>query len=177
LNGGELFITISINCLVIYFLHVFHKRSIANTLQHLRKEVNELENLVAAIIEEFEDVAERVWPNEPEKPLETSIQPGTVEAESVPVLNEPCADFPKLTEAAPLDTKQANQSESPKNLDAEENGAPETLPIFQPQEIIDPKHQRIMKLWKEGLAVEEIAKQLGTGRGEVQLVLGIYKRS
>lgn len=177
MNGGEIFITISINCLVIYFLHVFHKRSIANTLQQLRKEVNELENLVAAIIEEFEDVADRVWPNEPEGPVEKSDKIQAIEVESIQSFDESDVDFSKLTEAEPLDTIQVDESESPINLNSAENEPSETLPIFQPHEIIDPKHQRVMELWNEGLAVEEIAKQLGTGRGEVQLVLGIYKRS
>lgn len=177
MNGGEILVTISINCLLIYFLHVLHKRSIANTLQHLRKEVNELENLVAAIIEEFEDVAERVWPNEPGKPVEKQIEPQAVNEDSVSELNETFADFLKPTEEEPMDTPEAAESEPLATLNSEESESPETLPMFPPQELIDPKHQRIMQLWKEGLAIEEIAKQLGTGRGEVQLVLEIYKRS
>ncbi|MGE5604689.1 MAG: DUF6115 domain-containing protein [Bacteroidota bacterium] len=177
MNGGEILITIIINCLIIYFLHVLHKRSIAKTLQHLRKEVNEMENLVAAIIEEFEDVAERVWPNEPERPTENSIEPQAVKEESVQAFAEPFADFLQLTEEEPLSTPKATGGEPLGTLNSEESVLPETLPMFPPQELVDPKHQRIMQLWKEGLAIEEIAKQLGTGRGEVQLVLGIYKRS
>jgi len=177
LNGGEILVTISINCLIIYLLHVLHKRSIANTLQHLRKEVDELKNLVAAIIEEFEDVAERVWPNEPGKPMGRHIEPHAVKDDSVTALDERFADFLKPTEEEPMGIPKATASEPSATLNSEESESPETLPMFPPQELIDPKHQRIMQLWKEGLAIEEIAKQLGTGRGEIQLVLEIYKRS
>ena len=157
MDGGEIFITISINCLIIYFLHVLHKRSIAKTIQHLRKEVNELENLVAAIIEEFEDVADRVLQTEPEKPVEKAIEPPALKEEKLV----------QVVSSEPL----------PEIFESRKNEQSETLPIFQHQEITDPKHQRIFQLWKDGLAIEEIARQLGTGRGEVQLVLGIYKRS
>ncbi len=178
MNGGEIFIFISINCLIIYLLHVLHKRSIAKTLQHLRKEVNELENLVAAIIEEFEEVAEGVLSSETEKPAEKSFEPQIItEKETVQVINEPVPDSFKLSVAEPEETLELTVSESLENFKAKENEIPETLPIFQPQDIIDPKHQQIVQLWKEGLAIQEIAKQLGTGRGEVQLILGIYKRS
>ncbi len=178
MNGGEVLITISINCFVIYFLHVLHKRSIANILQRLRKEVNELENLVAAIIEEFENVAERVWSDEPEKPMEEFFKPQVnYEEESAPILNEPFADFLKLTEEEPMEIKEATEKESSEALTVKASEPAEILPVFQPQEITDPKHQNILQLWQAGLAVEEIAKQLGTGRGEVQLILEIYKRS
>lgn len=143
--------------MIIYFLHVLHKRSIAKTVQHLRKEVNELENLVAAIIEEFEEVADRVWQTETKIPAEKPIEPVVFQEE----------ELVQVFSKEPL----------PEILESKENEPPETLPMFQPQEIIDPKHQRIFQLWQDGLAIEEIAKQLGTGRGEVQLILGIYKRS
>lgn len=178
MNGGEVLITISINCFLIYFLHVLHKRSISNTLQLLRKEVNELENLVAAIIEEFEDIAERVWPNESDKPVKLSFDlQDAHKEESAPNSIEPLADFSKVTEEKALETMNQTESKSTETLRLKESESSETLSIFQPQEIIDPKHQRIMQLWRDGLAIEEIAKELGTGRGGVQLVLGIYKRS
>lgn len=167
MNGGEIFITISINCLIIYFLHVLHKRSITKTIQHLRKEVNELENLVAAIIEEFEDVADKVLQTEPEKPVEKATDPPAFKGEEL-VRDEELVRKEELV-------KVVSNEPLPEILEKKE--PPETLPMFQPQEIIDPKHQRIFQLWKDGLAIEEIARQLGTGRGEVQLVLGIYKRS
>jgi len=43
--------------------------------------------------------------------------------------------------------------------------------------VTDGRHQRILELWEQGISIEEIAKELGTGRGEVQLILGIYRRS
>ncbi len=157
MDGRGILITISINCLIIYFLHVLHKRSIAKTVQHLRKEVNELENLVAAIIEEFEEVADRVWQDSTEKQVEKVSEPLAFKEE----------ELVQVISTEPL----------PEIVDSKKTEPPETLAMFQPHEIIDPKHQRIVQLWKDGLAIEEIARQLGTGRGEIQLVLGIYKRS
>lgn len=177
MNGGELLLTISINCLVIYILHVLHKRSIAKTLQHLRKEVNELENLVAAIIEEFEEVAERVWPDDAEvPPVDSSVQPQADEEKTDKADSLGYIGLADIIEEEPWVVESA-ESGSLEILKAKESETPENGEIYQPQELIDPRHQKIMQLWKEGLAVEEIAKQLGTGRGEVQLVLGIYKRS
>ena len=169
--------TISINCLVIYILHVLHKRSIAKTLQHLRKEVNELENLVAAIIEEFEEVAERVWPDEVEVSTVDTVQPQAVketEADKADSLEH--IGLADITEEGSLGVELTENSPVA-TLKPKGSGPPENGQTFQTQELIDSRHQKIMQLWKEGLAVEEIAKQLGTGRGEVRLVLGIYRRS
>lgn len=177
MNVGEILFTISINCLVIYILHVLHKRSIVKTLQNLRKEVNGLENLVAAIIEEFEEVAERVWLDEAEVSDADTVLPQTTKEKEVDKVDS--LDFLGLadvTKEQPL-VVETTENGSLETLKLKENETPENGELFQTQELIDPRHQKIMQLWKEGLAVEEIAKQLGTGRGEVQLVLGIYKRS
>lgn len=40
----------------------------------------------------------------------------------------------------------------------------------------DPRHQNILELRQEGLTVEEIAKRLGTGQGEIKLILGLYQK-
>ena len=157
MNGAEVCITIGINCLIIYLLHVLHKRSIAKTVRHLRKEVNELENLVAAIIEEFEEVADRVWQSESQS--QKQIDKAKT-APPIPIENT--TQQPFLTEPEP--SEQNDESL-------------ETPSVIQTLQFSDPKHQRIFQLWQQGLAIEEIAKQLGTGRGEVQLILGIYKRS
>jgi len=136
-----------------------------------------LENLVTAIIEEFEEVAERVWP-ETEKPKENSVQaPVVTEIKSALVMEEQSFGSSNLTEVEPAAPLVATEPESFEDYQVAESETPDTLAMYQSHEIIDPRHQRIMQLWKEGLAVEEIARQLGTGRGEVQLVLGIYKRS
>ena len=53
----------------------------------------------------------------------------------------------------------------------------QTLSGKNARQVTDVRHQRILELWDQGLSIEEIAKNLGTGRGEVQLILGIYRRS
>lgn len=176
MNGGAIFITLIINCVVIYILHVLHKQSIAKTVQNLRKEVSELENLVSAIIEEFEEVADKVWQTGNEEPFEEPSDKKVELKEEKPIelsIDEPIetSDDGDEIESPILDGFFANFPE------VKQEAPPETIPMFQPQEIMDPKHNRILQLWKDGLAIEEIAKLLGTGRGEIQLILGIYKRS
>jgi hypothetical protein len=177
-NGGEILISLLINCFVIYILHILHKRSISKTIENVRKEVYELENLVSAIIEEFEEVADEVLKTEIEKPDDRSVIDKTKIEKPV---EEPIefakgksaeTESQKEEESLDFDFDQSSSDYSELNFE----GTPETIPIFQPHEIVDPKHKRILQLWKDGLAIEEIAKQLGTGRGEVQLILGIYKR-
>ncbi len=175
MDGGAVLITLCINCLVIYFLHIIHKRSISNTIQNLRKEVNELENLVAAIIEEFEEVADRVWQTDAEKEREEPVKKKNEKnyeksIEFINPIESPTFKADKFEETVSIELDNSIPEKK-------QEGPLETIPMFQPQEIIDPKHHRILQLWKDGLAVEEIAKQLGTGRGEIQLILGIYRRS
>lgn len=176
MNGGAIFITLFINCVIIYILHVLHKHSIAKTIQNLRKEVSELENLVSAIIEEFEEVADKVWQTGNEEPSEEPADEKVEQRVEKPIEQSIEKTIETSNNADELEGSISNELFANFPM-AKEEATPETIPMFQPQEIMDPKHNRILKLWEDGLAIEEIAKQLGTGRGEVQLILGIYKRS
>lgn len=174
MNGAALLITIFINCLIIYILHVFHRRSIATTVKNLRKEVNELENLVVAIIEEFEEVADEVWRDKTEKPplkLSSQSHKKPLEPEELKE-EEPLEVFP---EELTVETTGSTTGKSSARLPEEK--PIESIPTLRTQEFIDPKRQRVFELWNNGLMAEEIAKQMGIGQGEVQLILGIYKRS
>lgn len=177
-NGGEILISLVINCLVIYILHILHKRSISKTIENVRKEVYELENLVSAIIEEFEEVADGVLKFEIEQSDDRPvIDKGKIEKsieEPIETAKEKLTVTEEQKKGESLDADFDKPSSDYSKINFE--GTPETIPMFQPHEIMDPRHNRILQLWKDGLAIEEIAKQLGTGRGEVQLILGIYKR-
>ena len=177
MNGAALLITIFINCLIIYILHVFHRRSIATTVKNLRKEVNELENLVVAIIEEFEEVADEVWRAKPEKPPLKSSSPPDNEPLEPEKLNEE-ESLEVFAEEPIVETTETTGSTTEKPLERLPEEKPsESIPTFRSPEFIDPKRQRVFELWNNGLMAEEIAKQMGIGQGEVQLILGIYKRS
>lgn len=178
MNGGEILLSLLINCFVIYILHILHKRSISKTIENVRKEVYELENLVSAIIEEFEEVADEVLKNEIEKANDRSVtdkgEIGKPVKKPIELAKEKAVETEEQKEEKTLDSDFDKLSSDYSEINFE--GTPETIPMFQPHEIVDPRHNRILQLWKDGLAIEEIAKQLGTGRGEVQLILGIYKR-
>lgn len=178
MNVGGFLVSLCINCLIIYILHVLHKRSISNTIQNVRKEVYELENLVVAIIEEFEEVADGILQTDSEKSGDRSVENKKKIEKPVenpielPAENSVAAEILRKDES-----EEPDSSESFPDYPAlGHEGTPEAIPMFQPHEKVDPRHNRILQLWKDGLAIEEIAKQLGTGRGEVQLVLGIHKR-
>ena len=51
------------------------------------------------------------------------------------------------------------------------NNRPAALPIEK-----NAHHKRVMALYQEGLSVSEIAKRLGIGRGEVQLMVDLMGR-
>lgn len=178
MNGGEILISILLNCFVIYILHILHKRSISKTIENVRKEVYELENLVSAIIEEFEEVADEALKTGIEKPDNKSVIDKEKNQNPVEERIESVNEKPAGTEAQKKEKFVDSDFDKSSSDYSEVNfeGTPETIPMFQPHEIVDPRHNRILQLWKDGLAIEEIAKQLGTGRGEVQLILGIYKR-
>lgn len=178
MNGGEILLSLLVNCFVIYILHMLHKRSISKTIENVRKEVYELENLVSAIIEEFEEVADGVLKTEIEKPDDRSVifkeEIEKLVEEPIELAKENLAEAEAQKEDELVDFDLDESSSDYVKINHE--GTLETIPMFQPHEILDPRHNRILQLWKDGLAIEEIAKQLGTGRGEVQLILGIYKR-
>ncbi|NLW47768.1 MAG: hypothetical protein GXY86_10595 [Firmicutes bacterium] len=178
MNGGEILISLCINCFVIYILHILHKRSISKTIENVRKEIYELENLVAAIMEEFEEVADEVLQTDIKKPNDEPFENETKTENLVEKPNElPDEDFIETEGLKKEESEEQNFNQAfSDDLEFDQQEPLDTIPMFQPHEIIDPRHNRILQLWKDGLAIEEIAKQLGTGRGEVQLILGIYKR-
>ena len=67
---------------------------------------------------------------------------------------------------------QVPQDESEPQLPLTFSGPEPVAPSSPTQPVIsDPRHRRVYELWRRGLTVEEIAKELGTGRGEIQLLL------
>jgi hypothetical protein len=216
----DLVIILVFNLIVILIFFIVQKRAIAKNIKHLKDEIQELEDLVAAIIEEFEEIAN------PENPRETEIEeswgrmntPARL-GEFELNLNSEADESAPDSELGPYENDLEIASFLPEEelsfqVDGEEaglfnqTGTPEedvklSAPEYSPgiefglfkagpnqkrksegraesavnsEFINDPKHRRIFDLWKQGLTVEEIARQLSMGRGEVQLILGIYRR-
>lgn len=297
MSAGGIILTICINLIIIYTFYIFLKRDIDRRLKHVKTEIQELEDLVSAIIAEFEAIAAEVDPdsvragaaekaavdegvtdvreddqeavteriiaeveaalanpgataafnqNSPEplgsdEPLgsgesigsggesaenqEFQAEPGGLEparlrnsssnAIQVPEelqgsVEEPLSGLTDGSEplsskrkgetnalGAAADSQQAvtglkpqgtvagqDMSSSPiahgHDLKApHDESAPQppltfsgTDPAAPSQPVIsDPRRRRVYELWRRGLTVEEIAKELGAGRGEIQLLL------
>ncbi len=162
----EILILIVTNMMILGVFLIFQKRLLKKQINNLKKEISELENLVSAIIEEFEEViekskVERVKEEEPvEKPakevdnsyLKLEID-NTNDNNYVPEEDSE----PAVVEEGPL--KQQLSSEANREVFGND------------------KQKRIIQLAKEGHAVEVIAKTLNLGCGEVRLVLDIYQKN
>jgi hypothetical protein len=173
----EILLILVVNFIVIFILFGFQKRLVEKNLRHLRDEVLELEDLVAAIIEEFEEVA-----GLNENPAQTiKTASGKQEPNSV----YPTADdFLRNLDDNDFTELNHNELEMPDNDRQPDNSPPDNVQegaksdtVMNEEFINDPKHRQIINLWRQGTTIEEIARQLGTGRGEIQLILGIYRRS
>jgi uncharacterized protein YoxC len=181
---GEVIFVIALNCIIIYILFTIQQKSLEKRIKHVKNEVQDLEDLVAAIIEEFEEIAEATESKFTETQNTISESTTVIEATSE-TQTEITNNFD--TEITKEVTEVMNTGE---NLSSDKDVILEVAPVnesevqvvpfqttqyFRP--VNDPKHQQILDLWEQGVSVEEIARHLGTGRGEVQLILGIYRRS
>jgi hypothetical protein len=142
------------NGTVIFGLYLWQMRLMGRKLKTIRQELQKLEDLVVAIIEEFSEVVtENVA-----SPLLTPTQSST---ESSFVNHSPVA--PPLEDPPGLE------------LAAVPEVTPQICQAFPAIEIEDSKHQKVLNLRDQGLEVAEIAKQLAIGQGEVKLILGLYQ--
>jgi uncharacterized protein YoxC len=181
---GEVIFVIALNCIIIFILYTLQQKSLEKRIKHVKKEVQDLEDLVAAIIEEFEEIAENTESRVAEIQntiSEVSPVKGT-SLENVREINnnlslETTEDVIEvITNEDTLQSYNNPTIESTQADKIEVNVEPfQNTGNFRP--VSDPKHQRIIQLWEQGVSIEEIAKHLNTGRGEVQLILGIYRRS
>jgi hypothetical protein len=182
---GEIFFIIALNCIIIFILYTYQQKSLEKRIKHLKKEIQDLEDLVEAIIEEFEEVAELTESRVKEAQNGIAVEPGlqeplTTGTDVYPqfdggVNEEPTAEFIEIPNCNPINPILTDDSVNERKT---ENNNGESAPnnnIFRA--VNDPKHQQIIELWEQGISIEEIARQLGTGRGEIQLILEIYRRS
>lgn len=232
MHAGEIFLIIILNCILIFILYLFQKRLIEKNIKNLKNEIRELEDLVAAIIEEFEDIAEN--PGNKDKPVENhgqfeefagmspqelKLNYPTVgdfldnmeenELQEMVRVEAPRVPFNEenpMREPVNINTESLTENDEEVGETGEEVGKSQTLTTnsneseagepgivsieespggsvskpgtgLQLESINDPRHRRILELREQGITIEDIARQLGTGRGEIQLVLGLYRRS
>jgi hypothetical protein len=216
---------------------------IEKSIKNLKKEIHELEDLVAAIIEEFEDIADaninkdqrsEIPAQTGEFPVRTDDSfvtsgesPVTTQGlmsdyptvgdfldnlaendlqQTAQAVKTPKKPFPFVDEdnntfnkaAKPFHTTVAAVQETGEELDQDQpeiptpdagNKEPEVVfamessksskseGTIQLESVNDPRHKRILELREQGMTVEDMARQLGTGRGEILLVLGLYRRN
>lgn len=184
MQAGEVIFVIALNCIIIFTLYRLQQKSLEKRIKHLKKEIQDLEDLVAAIIEEFEEIAAATDAKTNE--VKNAILDSAAIIESDRISNEIITDlYEENAEVGNDKLISGAQNISPavdpavKAYASADPGvgieSALTNKISRP--VSDSKHQRILDLWEQGVSIEEIAKNLGTGRGEVQLILGIYRRS
>lgn len=205
MHGVEFIAILLINIIIIFGLYLFQKRLVEKSIKHLKDEIQELEDLVAAIIEEFEEIAP-VTQNKLKPVINDSItnQPDNIRYPTVAdfltnLENEDYLKEESESISGPRVTADNSTSVLINEIDLSliESDHESILPVnseltLKPNEelptnpkvneinlefINDPRHRKILDLWQHGVTIEEIARHLGTGRGEIQLVIGIYKRS
>ncbi len=181
--AGEVIFVIALNCIIIWIIYKFQQKSLEKRMKHLKNEIQDLEDLVAAIIEEFEEIAEvtEARANDAKKAI----------LESTPVIESDEPVIKRQVDDLYHEMNEINIPESPAQQPTVLNEIPELSNDLvgeaettrhqslsgKSRPVVDGRHQRILELWEQGTSIEEIAKELGTGRGEVQLILGIYRRS
>jgi hypothetical protein len=140
--GAYLFFIIFNIALVLGINH-FQNRVMKVRIRRMKQEIQELEDLVVAIVTEIEDAVG-----------ESSVVPS--------------AESPEMEIPTPSITSSDSKTQS---------SSPENRRVFSETEATNPKHRQILDLWRQGMEMSQIARELGIGQGEIRLILGLYKRS
>lgn len=208
MHAVEVSLILILNLTFIFILYRYQKRLVEKSMRHLKEEIQELEDLVAAIIEEFQEIAAINENNSKSAAIlpgkrELGAEYPTVDEfldnlndndmigepsaavrninDSTAGVNSRAEKHPKTrihyAEVANENTMNEAEYQTSDPLPDDECSGSKTENTINPEFISDPKHREIFDLWQQGLSVEEIARRLGKGRGEIQLVLGIYRRS
>ncbi len=142
-----------VNLLLGWVMLKLYHRSLEKKLAAFNQQLQEMEEIVAAVMEEIEILTEGT---------------GESETEMVEIQEEDEAD------SAPVPF----QSRLPAGFTEERFGQDKYyLPDEPPLENPGNTKRTVYQLWEEGLPVEEIARRLGTGLNEVQLAIKFGKRS
>jgi uncharacterized protein YjcR len=142
--GAYLFFIIFNIALVLGINHL-QNRAVKARIRRMKQEIQELEDLVVAIVTEIEDAVG-----------ESTVAPDA----ALPEITAQSKDWSSFDEQTP--------SSPPEN---------ENRIVFIETEVVNPKHRQILDLWRQGMEMSQIARELRIGQGEIRLILGLYKRS
>lgn len=157
MGKGSFLLLMILNFAFILLLFNLMRRNLEKRLSKIRAEIEELEDLAVAIIEELQ---ENIGIKNNNLILEESSKTWNQSSES---------DLQKI--------ETGNDLQSETVMKPEETDIDLTKLIAEKPEFKEPRHQQILELSEQGLVAEEIARSLNIGQGEVKLVLGLYKRS
>jgi hypothetical protein len=143
-----------INLLLSWVMLWFYHRNLEKKVASFNQQLREMEEIVAAVMEEIEILTEAKDESESE-------------IEMVDIQEE------EETASAPLPL----QPRLPAGFTGERTGSEFYLPNEPPLENTAYTKYTVYQLWEQGLPVEEIARRLGTGLNEVQLAIKFGKRS
>lgn len=155
--------------LVAGFTYIMMYR-IEKRLKKLKAEIQEMEDLVVALVDELEETASA--PPVSSEPVHPSVEPVFSQADlAIP-------NFPATFTLPEPSVEPETNSYLPKTFPLSEPSEPEPIVAASPRKPInDPKHQKILDLWRQGHEIPEIARRLTMGPGEIRLVLGLYKQN
>ncbi|HOJ77438.1 MAG TPA: hypothetical protein PLZ08_07490 [Bacillota bacterium] len=158
MGKGSFLLLMVLNFAFILLLFYLMRRNLEKRLSKIRTEIEELEDLAVAIIEELqENIGIENNSSKPEKSLPVKNQSFESNQQNI----ETKIDLHSETTVLIPETTDTNLTES----------------ATEKPEFREPRHQQILELSERGLVAEEIARSLNIGLGEVKLVLGLYKRS
>jgi hypothetical protein len=213
MRNGDVLLCLIFNAAVIFGLYFWQTRLLGRKLKRVKREIQELEDQVVAIIEEFsESVTEtpaalqlkseppvkpqkKVVSNSAGKPHEStslakarpetnksSSQASEVKQELIPPTRPKAKPKPKAkskvketftTNSAGI--SGANPSARQVNPESGLQSPAEFSPPLAGT--LESKRQMVLKLARQGMEIAEIARQLQMGQGEIQLILGLNKKS
>jgi hypothetical protein len=204
MRAGEVVFFLVFNAGVIAGLYFLQTRLVTKKLGRLKQEIQELEDLVVAIVEEFgEAVAVNPGPDAAKPELEANLKPelnqvqqSEAELRTTPIKQPKVisAQHPEVkpelinpqkpkAKAKPKSATKQVVTEIPDEHPILSQNIAESAPnsaskfSFPLSGVSDSKQQKVLNLAHQGMKVAEIAKQLKIGQGEIQLILGLYKKS
>ncbi|NLM37178.1 MAG: hypothetical protein GX202_03510 [Firmicutes bacterium] len=143
------------------------------------------------LLVETEELAEAAAPEEPPRPAE----PGSTDRVARRVVSKQPEETnqPRATAAgkkeSPVPTREqtGRSARTERPAQAKSNVAQPKLPAQEESrpavsrkvknikgQKLSPGNQKIIELWRKGLSIQDIARQLEKGQGEVQLIVDLY---
>lgn len=167
---------------IVVLMQKINQPSLENETIDADKVTREIEDLLIAYTAEMKAeneklMSEFILSKEEKKRTESSYE-AVVETEPVKNPSELEIKQSEVSSTEPIHKERMNEREKDDNVKAEER-----FSDYQPPSIQDAKEDiyeqsdtlKVLTLAKQGLNIEEIAKKLKMGKGEVELLLKFYR--